>query len=171
MRVRIKWGDSRRAASEAKSALLDALVTGLSTSFVPLYAPPRPYIIPVRRSLPRRSRPRPRRDYATPTAGARVPRAAPATALDAVHVLGARRGTSIVVPRSYPPVAVRYFHPITLAVLQAKVVRSKLRFHNFDCEQRPIANNRGGGVTPRVHSQLTYPGTRARDLLSGRVVP
>ena len=23
-------------------------------------------------------------------------------------------------------------------------------------------NNRGGGVTPRVHSQLTYPGTRAR---------
>ena len=32
-------------------------------------------------------------------------------------------------------------------------------------------NNRGGIVTPRIHSQLTYPGTRARDPLSGRVVP
>ena len=29
----------------------------------------------------------------------------------------------------------------------------------------------GGSVTPRVHSGLTYPVTRARDPLPGRVVP
>ena len=29
----------------------------------------------------------------------------------------------------------------------------------------------GGLVTPRVHSGLTYPSTRARDPLPGRVVP
>ena len=36
--------------------------------------------------------------------------------LTAAHSLVGSSSTSIVVPRSYPPVAVRYFHPITLVI-------------------------------------------------------